>query len=423
MPDAKIALTTNTPYLPHTMVAMLSVLENAKRPVSVHILGDELSDAAKKAIEDACKRNGAADLVFHDLEEILPRQRLLGNWSRVILGRLWIPELIDGRVLYLDGDTYTFADISPLFEMDMGGSLLGCVRDIGQLSYFDKHRKLEQKPESYRYIEDIMSPFPRNDYFNSGVLLFDCDGIRKNKEILSQITRIEKLENYSLPDQDHLNIVFKNRTLLLHPSWNSCYGLERRGVRISKNVLPPEEAHKLESPKIIHYVLGPKPFHAFEARWLLKTSVVFKRLRRFVEYRHNAKRLLAPYKAAIDEAVLAPCHAPMQGEKHAEGGGSPEQCSDSALRRHDQPRARLDCHGVGDRMRFGSRHSASSRRWPDQRRRGKVGRGLPRTCGRQPAPSRRDGDAGRGAVEVQRSQDSHWADARSAVRRMPRSLS
>ena len=51
MPDAKIALTTNTPYLPHTMVAMLSVLENAKRPVSMHILGDEFS-AARKVVDE-----------------------------------------------------------------------------------------------------------------------------------------------------------------------------------------------------------------------------------------------------------------------------------------------------------------------------------------------------------------------------------
>ena len=315
MTDVQLALTTDTQYLPQTMVAMLSVLRQARRPVRVHILGDRLSVAAKKVIEEGCRRNGGADLVFHDLEGILPRQHLLGNWPRAILGRLYIPGMIDGRVLYLDGDTYTFADISPLFGMDMGGNLLGAVRDIGQISYFEKQKKLAQKPEAFKYAENIMSPFPRNNCFNSGVLLFDCDGIRKNDEILSHITRIEKLENYSYPDQDHLNIVFKNRTLLLHPSWNSSYGLERHSMRLCKRVLPPEEVHKLKKPKIIHYVLGPKPFHAFEVKWLLKTSVMIKRFPRFIEYRRNAKRLLAPYGAAIDKAVLASRHAPMRGKK------------------------------------------------------------------------------------------------------------
>ena len=197
MPDAKIALTTNTPYLPRTMVAMLSVLENAKRPVSVHILGDRLSAAAKKVIEESCRRTGAADLVFHDLESVLPGDHSVGNWARVILARLYIPELIDGRVLYLDGDTYTFADISPLFEMDMGDRLLGLVRDFGRFTNFE--RATPKALDATRSCEEIMHPFPRHDYFNSGVLLFDCDGIRKDDEVRSQITRVEGLENYFMP--------------------------------------------------------------------------------------------------------------------------------------------------------------------------------------------------------------------------------
>ena len=303
--------------------------------MSVHVLGDELSAAAKRIIEEGCRRSGAADLVFHDLEEILPRQRLLGNWPRAILGRLWIPELIDGRVLYLDGDTCTFADISPLFEMDMGGSLLGCVRDFGKLDCFER----EYKREDTKYVEELMAPFPRHDYFNSGVLLFDCDGIRRNDEVRSRITRTENLETCFSPDQDHLNAVFKNKTLLLHPSWNSFYGLDRHAVRLCKRLLPPEEVHDFRSPRIIHYVDGPKPWSPFEIKWLPKTSIMVKRFPRFIEYKLNARRLLAPYKAAIDETVLAHHHAPPQGGKRVEGGVARNNvqialCADMANLRH-----------------------------------------------------------------------------------------
>ena len=317
MAAVKLALASNTPYIPRTMVAMLSVLKHARRPVSVHVLGDELSEAAKRVIEEECGRSGAADLVFHDLEEILPRQRLLGNWPRTILARLYIPEIIDGRVLYLDGDTHTFADISPLFEMDMGGSLLGCVRDFGKLDCFER----EHKREDTKYVEELMAPFPRHDYFNSGVLLFDCDGIRRDDEVRSRIARTDKLETYLSPDQDHLNAVFKNKTLFLHPSWNSFYGLDRHAVRLCKRILPPEEAHDFRPPRIIHYVDGPKPWGPFEIKWLPKTSIMVKRFPRFIEYKHNARRLLAPYKAAIGEALLASIHAPANVGKRKEGGG------------------------------------------------------------------------------------------------------
>ena len=412
MADPKIALTTNTAYLPHTMVAMLSVLENAKRPVSVHILGDEFSAAARKVVEEGCRRGGAADLVFHDLEEILPRRRLLGNWSRVILGRLWIPELIDGRVLYLDGDTYTFGDISPLFEMDMGGDLLGVVRDFGRFQNFKGAN--QEALENTASCEEIMRPFPRHDYFNSGVLLFDCDGIRKNDDVRSQIARVEKLENYLLPDQDHLNIVFKNRTLFLHPSWNSFYGMTGHTVRLSRKVMPPETVHDAKPPKIIHYVFGPKPWESFEPKWLTKTSFMFRRFPRYAEYRRNARRLLAPCRAAVDEAVSASYLTPLDGAKCKEGGGGAERHSDRPVLRHGLPQACVDRDGVGDRMRFRTRVRASSRRRPDQRRRGKAEGGLPRTGGRPPASPRRDGHAGRSAVEWKFWGD-HGQDASSAI--------
>ena len=303
MTDVKLALASDTPYLPHTMVAMLSVLENATRPVAVHILGDGLSDDAKKIVEEGCRRSRAADLVFHDIEDILPRERKLGYWARVILARLYIPDLIDGRVLYLDGDTYTFADISPLFEMDMGGNLLGCVRDFGQIIYFE--RETDNARLATKNCEKVMSPFPRHDYFNSGVLLFDCDAIRKNEAVLSHMTRVEELKNYNMPDQDHLNIVFKNKALLLHPSWNAFYGLTRHAVRLSKRVMPPEAVHGLRRPKIIHYVSGPKIWKPFDIQWLKKTSVMVKRFPRYLQYRFNERRLLAPYRAAMDHTACA----------------------------------------------------------------------------------------------------------------------
>ena len=302
MTDVKLALASDTPYLRHTMVAMLSVLENATRPVAVHILGDEFSADAKRVVEEGCRRNGAADLVFHDLEDILPRiGKLRGHWPRTVLNPLHIPRLIDGRVLYLDGDTYTFADISPLFEMDLGDNLVGAVRDMVVILKFEKHFDLAIRET--KNVERVMHPFPRHNYFNSGVVLFDCDAIRLDDSILSSLTNFENIEDYFFPDQDHLNLIFKDKVSLLHPSWNSFYGMTRHAVRVARRALPPDAVHDSQKPKIIHYVDGPKPWWPFELRWLPKTSMMFKRFPRYLEYRLNERRLLAPYRAAIVKAV------------------------------------------------------------------------------------------------------------------------
>ena len=311
MTDVKLALASDTPYLPHTMVAMLSVLRHATRPVQVHILGDEFSTEAKKVVEEGCRRDGAADLVFHDLENLLPDQRRLSHWTRTVLVPLHIPRLIDGRVLYLDGDTYTFTDISPLFEMNLGGNLIGAVRDMVVILKFEKYSDIAIRET--KNVERVVHPFPRYNYFNSGVVMFDCERIRENKDILASLTNIENIKDYIFPDQDHLNLIFKDKVLFLHPSWNAFYGQTRHAVRVAKRALPPDAVHDLQKPKIIHYIDGPKPWKPFDVRWLPKTSMMVKRFPRYLEYRYNQRRLLAPYREAIEKAVCAVGAAPPHG--------------------------------------------------------------------------------------------------------------
>ena len=360
MTDVKLALASDTSYLPHTMVAMLSVLENATLPVAVHILGDEFSADAKKVVEEGCRRNGAADLVFHDLEDLLPSKQWKGTWPRTILARLHIPSLIDGRVLYLDADTCTFADISPLFKMDLGEDLIAAVRDFGVFLKFERHSEIAIRET--KNAEKMMHPFPRHDYFSSGVVLFDCDRIRLDDGILSSLMDVENLKDSVFPDQDHMNLIFKNRVSFLHPSWNAFYGLTRHAVRVAKRVLPSDAVHDLQKPKIIHYVDGPKPWKPFDVRWLPKTHMMVKRFPRYLEYRLKEKRLLAPYRAAIDEAAgsaaigLAPPHG---GER----AGSADVriqialCTDMAYLRHawvamasviERASAPVTVHLVGD---------------------------------------------------------------------------
>ena len=308
MTDVKIALALETSYLRHTMVAMLSVLRHATRPVRVYILGDSLSCEAKKVIEEGCRRSGAADLTFYDLEEILPSEhRLSSYWPRNILLRLHIPKLIDGRALYLDSDTCTFADISPLFEIDLGKNLIAASRDYIMLRAFNKHSK--SRISGGERVRKMMRHFPGHTYFNSGVILFDCDGIRTDDGILSSLVNLAEAKNYDFPDMDHLNFVFKDRALMLHPQWNAFHGLMLSGVWLARNILPPEARHDLRKPKIIHYVGGPKPWEPYDIRWL-QTKAMVKRLPRSLQYKFIERRLLAPHIAAIDAAVRSAGTAP-----------------------------------------------------------------------------------------------------------------
>lgn len=147
----------------------------------------------------------------------------------------------------------------------------------------------------------MMRCFSRYDYFNSGVVLFDCDRIRMNDGIHSSLMNLKDVNNYDFPDQDHLNYVFKEKVQLLHPQWNSFYGRTVYLVWLARKILPPELVHDLRSPKVVHYLMAPKPWEPFDIRWL-KTSMMLKRVHRYFQYRCTERRLLAPLREEIDGA-------------------------------------------------------------------------------------------------------------------------
>lgn len=299
----KIALASDTLYLRHAIVAMTSVLDKAVRGTTVHFLGDGLTIEAKKTVESACALHSAEELIFHDVAHVLPDRRNFGTRTRAALARLHIPRLVDGRVLYLDGDTLTRTDVSPLFDMNMDGNLVGAVRDFGVLN---KSRK--RNPDAVRETRQsrqLMDPLPLYNYFNSGVVLFDCDEIRRNEAAVAALMDIGEIEDTLYLDQDHLNSVMKGRVKHLHPSWNAFYGLGRHVRRVARDTMPRKLVHDLQESKIIHYVHGQKPMGRFDVRWLAKTSFVFRRLPQYIEYKRRTKYLTAPHEAALKEIERA----------------------------------------------------------------------------------------------------------------------
>ena len=73
-----------------------------------------------------------------------------------------LPTLVpERRIIYLDGDILCFKDLTPLYHADLHGNLLGAVRDSGSL--YSKRKMLSECPE----------------YFNSGVMVMELDGMRE----------------------------------------------------------------------------------------------------------------------------------------------------------------------------------------------------------------------------------------------------
>ena len=302
MRDIWISLATDMGYLRPTLVAMASAINRASRPVTVHLLGDRLTDAARAVAESICTQRLGDGIVHHDVAELLPERLKTEKWPRATLARLRVPKLIEGRVLHLDGDTMTFADLAPLFDLDLRGMAVAAVRDFDHLHWMAKGTPVGRS--RLPVVTGLMGTHPVHDYFNSGVLLMDTDAIRADVELFECSQDLERASMLEYPDQDHLNMVFKGQTAFLDPSWNALYGRTRHAVRVAKAVLPAELIHDSAVLRIAHYTHDPKPWKRIGLERWSKTSFVFRLLPNLLRYRVNARRLLRPVEGALREAGL-----------------------------------------------------------------------------------------------------------------------
>lgn len=125
------------------------------------------------------------------------------NWTYMAMMRLALPKIIDAdRALWLDVDTITLGDITPLLETDLGEFTVAAVK------------------EPVRCIEPFI-------YCNTGVTLMDLKRIDAD-ELIRYVNRVP----LRCPDQDTINVVMQSKILPVSPKWNACRFTEMPANRV-----------------------------------------------------------------------------------------------------------------------------------------------------------------------------------------------
>jgi lipopolysaccharide biosynthesis glycosyltransferase len=174
-------------------------------------------------------------------------------WSRLLL-----PEVLGeaSRVLYLDCDVLVLDRLDPLWQLDLGTSVVAAVANVIE-------------PARREHVAGIGVSY-RGGFFNSGVILFDLDRMRREGSS-AQLVKFARDYGQKLlwPDQDALNVVFSSRWHSLHPRWNAqnnlwswrTWAIELFGAeRVEEAVSDPAIRH-FEGPSVAkpwHY-LSPVP--------------------------------------------------------------------------------------------------------------------------------------------------------------------
>ena len=246
-----LLLCTNSLYLQHAAVCLTSLLVN-----NPDLLFDiVLVGRASEALDEGKVRRSLARFPNHSLSichftpptdrnlPLNPRAHYtLDNWTR-----LWVEQFVAtdiDRILYLDSDLVVIGSVTPLWNTDLDGALLGAVDIPGSLHGVTK---LGMRAE--------------DGYFNSGVLLIDLKQWRETHALDTLLARIadnpEQFQ-YTL-DQDALNTCFHSRTKRLEYKWNVTWPFfcDPGSLTLSQSEV---EAVRREA-RIVHFNGSSKPWN------------------------------------------------------------------------------------------------------------------------------------------------------------------
>lgn len=203
MDSIKVFYACDDRYAPLAAVSMASVLVNTDNYIEFFIMDCNMSEKTRRKILMLKQKFGNFSVTFIpvDSDAKFGHIKLRNYLTTACFARLLIPDCMPdlGKVVYLDCDTVLFQDIAQLYNNDMAGKAIAAVPDPNVFNVPAKR--------AVQYPAALLSD--THLYFNSGVMLIDCEVWRKDN-MLEKIMEAERQTAATriFNDQDVLNKAF-----------------------------------------------------------------------------------------------------------------------------------------------------------------------------------------------------------------------
>ena len=260
-----VIMAFNTGFLLPALTAIYSLFVNNDN-IRLRILYVELSAQAKIVLRLLEKAGNNNTIEFVPVEgALLERIKVsTGRWRQETFFRYYATEILPelDRVLWLDADIMVRAGIEELYNVDFEGRSYAGVWDNSS------------NPEERLGIKD---------YINAGILMINTEKIKRTEKI-NEFWNLVASPDYEgeLPDQDALNIVFRDDIKLIDDIYNV--------FPLNPNELAD---YVIASAVIVHFVSGHKPWKAEDVEYF---NIASERYR-------TAKVFVQEYRLACDKAV------------------------------------------------------------------------------------------------------------------------
>lgn len=229
-------------FIKYAAVSLRSIIANASPSdyYEVHFLVTAVTENYKQTVLKMQNEN--CKIVFDNVEpclkELSKNLPLRDYFSKTTYYRLFIADMFPqyDKAIYIDGDTIVTADLGEFYSIDLKDNFVGAIPE----------RVMRTEDIFGTYVENVLG-IDRYAYFNAGVLLIDCKKTREAKMLEKFGKLLTEYDFLVTQDEDYLNILCKDRVLLISPEWNAevYFGLPVASVN---------------DAKILHYIMSAKPW-------------------------------------------------------------------------------------------------------------------------------------------------------------------
>ena len=197
-----ILITLNSNYIKPLRIMLKSMfINNPGEKFKIYLLHCELKEEEIEELSCFVESHESSLMVICAEKDFFSGAPVLLHYTKEMYFRLlahqMLPENLD-RILYLDPDILVLNPLRKLYETDFEGALYAAA-------YHDKI--------SVKEINRIrLLPYEINAYYNSGVLLMNLVGLRKeaDENVIYEFVK-ENRNKLIMPDQDVLNALYAKR--------------------------------------------------------------------------------------------------------------------------------------------------------------------------------------------------------------------
>ncbi|MCD8056094.1 MAG: glycosyltransferase family 8 protein [Clostridiales bacterium] len=239
-----VFFTIDESFTPYLDTALISLTENAsdKYDYRIVVINDNISEKSRKILSSHEKENVRVEFAemgdeISSITNRVENKLRCDYFTMTIYFRLFIPEMFPqyDKGIYIDSDIIVAGDISEMYHIDIGDSIVGACPDLS----------IADVPDFAKYIEEAVG-INRYRYVNSGVLLMNLSKMRELKFSEEFLRLMNKYHFDSIaPDQDYLNAMCCGKIHFLDEKWDA---------------MPNRQKLPQASPKLIHYNLFDKPW-------------------------------------------------------------------------------------------------------------------------------------------------------------------